>query len=230
MSRDELATLRDALDLLVKLPDHLRDQLVEWLAPEAAKPNGRDPHPPSIADRRESATGLSSPRRSPTPYAGKASPRGPLASAKAEQKLPRRDGGQSGPQRRRSDEGRLRRAIEDRRSRATTRHPWNGGEGRRRPMAHRGREGARFERLWFARTRAAPSVAAGGMTTAATPERPVDGTFQTPSPSPSLRPPEPLARRPRASRGFVRSVNDEKRQLWRGCATAEPRASLLLEG
>jgi hypothetical protein len=79
MSLDELTALRDVLDLLVKLPDRLREQIVEWLTPSAAKPNGRDPHLLQ-AERR--------PAPDPRPYAGKAS-RGRLpASAKAaERKL-----------------------------------------------------------------------------------------------------------------------------------------------
>jgi hypothetical protein len=35
--------------VLLKLPDRLRDQVAQWLAPEAAKPNGRDHDPPPIA-------------------------------------------------------------------------------------------------------------------------------------------------------------------------------------
>jgi hypothetical protein len=46
MDRDGLAALRDGIDLLLKCPDHVRAELVRWFAPEAAKGNGHDPHPP----------------------------------------------------------------------------------------------------------------------------------------------------------------------------------------
>jgi hypothetical protein len=47
--------------------------VAQWLAPEAAKPNGRDHDPPPIAPMGNPAesSGFSS-RRSPTPHAGKA--------------------------------------------------------------------------------------------------------------------------------------------------------------
>jgi hypothetical protein len=48
MDRDELAALRDAIDVLLKCPDRVREQLMRWFSPEAAKPNGRD-HDPSLA-------------------------------------------------------------------------------------------------------------------------------------------------------------------------------------
>jgi hypothetical protein len=74
MDKDELIALRAAIDELLAWPDQVRDQVARWLAPpKAAKPNGRDPHPPPMA-----ATGTVletksfPPRRSPTPYAGKA--------------------------------------------------------------------------------------------------------------------------------------------------------------
>ena len=47
MTRDELIALRDAIDITLALPDSLRALLAQWLAPAAAKPNGRDPHPPA---------------------------------------------------------------------------------------------------------------------------------------------------------------------------------------
>ena len=55
MNRDELTALRDVLDLILQLPDDLRDQVAAWLAPPAPKPNGQDPHPPPIADARQGA-------------------------------------------------------------------------------------------------------------------------------------------------------------------------------
>jgi Winged helix-turn-helix DNA-binding len=45
MTREELVQLRDAIDLVLALPDSIRELLVQWLAPAAAKPNGHD-HPP----------------------------------------------------------------------------------------------------------------------------------------------------------------------------------------
>jgi hypothetical protein len=35
MNRGELSALRDAIDVLLKLPGRLRDQVAQWLAPEA---------------------------------------------------------------------------------------------------------------------------------------------------------------------------------------------------
>jgi hypothetical protein len=80
MNRGELSALRDAIDVLLNLPDRLRDQVAQWLAPEAY------PHPPPRKDvSRETSF---SPRRSPTPHAGKARRGRPPTSAKAsEQKL-----------------------------------------------------------------------------------------------------------------------------------------------
>jgi hypothetical protein len=46
MIREELVQLRDAIDMTLALPDSIREMLAQWLAPEVAKPNGRDPHPP----------------------------------------------------------------------------------------------------------------------------------------------------------------------------------------
>jgi hypothetical protein len=47
MTREELTALRDAIDLTLALPDSIRALLAQWLAPETAKPNGHDPHPPT---------------------------------------------------------------------------------------------------------------------------------------------------------------------------------------
>ena len=49
MTRQELIQLRDAIDVTLALPDSLRALLAQWLAPETAKPNGRDPNPPGPA-------------------------------------------------------------------------------------------------------------------------------------------------------------------------------------
>jgi hypothetical protein len=46
MTHDELVALRDALDVVLALPDSLRKLLAQWLTPAAAKPNGDDPRPP----------------------------------------------------------------------------------------------------------------------------------------------------------------------------------------
>jgi hypothetical protein len=83
MNRKELAVLRDAIDAVLTWPDAVRDQVARWIgAPEAAKPNGADPHPPP----RQSLLLGKDPRRSPTAHAGKER-RGKPASAKAEQRL-----------------------------------------------------------------------------------------------------------------------------------------------
>jgi hypothetical protein len=47
MTREELIALRDAIDLTLALPERIRRMLAEWLMPEAAKPNGHDPHTPA---------------------------------------------------------------------------------------------------------------------------------------------------------------------------------------
>ena len=47
MTREELAALRDVIDMTLALPDSVRELLAQWLAPETARPNGHDPHPPA---------------------------------------------------------------------------------------------------------------------------------------------------------------------------------------
>lgn len=87
MTLDELTALRDAIDALVKLPDRLRDQVAQWLAPTAARPNGRDPHPPQ-AEPEASARVGKFPTLNDPPHAGKASRgRRPAAAKAAEQRL-----------------------------------------------------------------------------------------------------------------------------------------------
>jgi Winged helix-turn-helix DNA-binding len=49
MNREELAALRDAIDAVLTWRDGVREQVADWLTPEASKPNGRDPHPPLAA-------------------------------------------------------------------------------------------------------------------------------------------------------------------------------------
>jgi len=36
MTRDELVALRDAIDVILTLPDSLRELLAQWLAPASA--------------------------------------------------------------------------------------------------------------------------------------------------------------------------------------------------
>ena len=57
MNRDELAALRDAIDVLLTWPDAVHDQIAAWLTPEAVlRPgNGLDPHPPPRQAKRQSA-------------------------------------------------------------------------------------------------------------------------------------------------------------------------------
>src|SRR5580700_2890712 len=96
MTREELAAVRDVIDALLRCPDHVRELLTQWIAPQArskertvplifSKPNGRDPHSPQAASTGKASeeTDGFSPRRSPTPYAGKARYRRPPISAKA---------------------------------------------------------------------------------------------------------------------------------------------------
>jgi hypothetical protein len=58
MTREDLIALHAALGGLLSLPDSVRELIVQWLTPEAARKagNGHDPHPPPFA---------------PTPYQGK---------------------------------------------------------------------------------------------------------------------------------------------------------------
>ena len=85
MNREELVAVRDVIDALLRCPDHVRELLTQWIAPVVArpkertvplifsKPNGRDPHSPQAAltGKASEETDGFSPRRSPTPYAGK---------------------------------------------------------------------------------------------------------------------------------------------------------------
>ena len=75
MTREDLIALHAALGGLLSLPDSVRDLIVQWLTPEAARKdgNGHDPHPPP---------------HSPTAYAGKRKRGRPKTSSKtAERKL-----------------------------------------------------------------------------------------------------------------------------------------------
>src|SRR5580700_560785 len=100
MTREELAAVRDVIDALLRCPDHVRELLTQWIAPQArskertvplifSKPNGRDPHPPQAASTGKASeeTDGFSPRRSPTPYAGKARHRRPISAKADEQQL-----------------------------------------------------------------------------------------------------------------------------------------------
>jgi hypothetical protein len=106
MNREELFALRTALDQTLSWPDHVREAIMQWLTPQASKPNGlgngagqerlktldealenrqaikrtpANPEPAAPDFRRPAA---------PTPYAGKA-PRGrpPISAKAAEQRL-----------------------------------------------------------------------------------------------------------------------------------------------
>ena len=81
MTREELAALRDAIDLTLALPDSIRELLAQWLAPTIAKPNGHDPHPPVPMPTPRSAT--------PIPPRGKAKAKydNPAHARAAERKL-----------------------------------------------------------------------------------------------------------------------------------------------
>ena len=53
LTREELTTLRDAIDMTLALPDSIRELLAQSLAPQTSKPNGRDPI--SLCSRRRRA-------------------------------------------------------------------------------------------------------------------------------------------------------------------------------
>ena len=84
MNREELAALRDAIDTVLTWPDAVRAGVARWLTPEAAKPNGRDPHPPPIAP-----TGKASETEgfSATPLRAQARHGKPSSAKPAEQRL-----------------------------------------------------------------------------------------------------------------------------------------------
>jgi hypothetical protein len=67
MTREELIALRDAIDLTLALPESIRRMLAEWLMPEAAKPNGHDPHPPAPMPPLQAKTRAKARRVKPTP-------------------------------------------------------------------------------------------------------------------------------------------------------------------
>ena len=150
MTRQELTAVRDIIDALLRCPDHVRELLTQWIAPQArwlapearskertvplifSKPNGRDPHPPPIASpETPSETKEVSPRRSPTSHAGKP-PRlseGPRATASS------RDAGAFGRERECAGEGRRRKSLQHRRAPARARLARGGHEGQRRSLA-----------------------------------------------------------------------------------------------
>ena len=55
MDREQLVMLRGAIDTLLAWPEAVRAQVAQWLAPEAPKPNGHDPHPPVLAPTPKAA-------------------------------------------------------------------------------------------------------------------------------------------------------------------------------
>ncbi|HWY80810.1 MAG TPA: winged helix-turn-helix domain-containing protein [Roseiarcus sp.] len=83
MTRQELTALRDAIDVLLRCPDAIREQLLRWFAPGSSKPNGHDLHPPPPPRVQ-----AEDPRPPPTPYVGKSKRGRPKTSTKtAERKL-----------------------------------------------------------------------------------------------------------------------------------------------
>ena len=101
MTRQELTAVRDVLDALLRCPDHVRELLTQWIAPETrwlapearskertvplifSKPNGRDPHPPSIAPTK----GAYSVGEFPPPRPAKARRGKPTSAKTGEQRL-----------------------------------------------------------------------------------------------------------------------------------------------
>jgi hypothetical protein len=85
MNREELAALRDAIEVVLTWPDAVKAEMARWLTPEAAKGNCRDPHPPPIAARGKGVETASIPlsQSPPPPRPGKARLNTPPTSAKA---------------------------------------------------------------------------------------------------------------------------------------------------
>ena len=67
LTREELTVLRDAIDMTLALPDSIRELLAQWLAPQASKPNGHDPHPPAPTPPLKARTRAKARRVKPTP-------------------------------------------------------------------------------------------------------------------------------------------------------------------
>jgi hypothetical protein len=102
VNRQELAAVRDVIDALLRCPDHVRELLTQWLAPEArskertvplifSKPNGRDPHPPPIApmgvNRPPNPLPTPTGKGPPPPRRAKARHGKPSSAKAAEQRL-----------------------------------------------------------------------------------------------------------------------------------------------
>jgi hypothetical protein len=86
MTREELLALRDAIDEVLVWPDSVRDQIVQWLSPETAKPNGRDHHPPARENGPAAGQFLKA-AAAPTPRPTRARPGKPPSGKAAEQRL-----------------------------------------------------------------------------------------------------------------------------------------------
>jgi hypothetical protein len=69
MDREQITALRDVLGLILNLPDSVRAQIVQWLAPEDAKANGHDHHPPAVSLTRSETSAPAKP--SPKAHRGK---------------------------------------------------------------------------------------------------------------------------------------------------------------
>ena len=70
MNREELTALRDAIDVTLALPDSIRELLAQWLAPEAARPNGHDARPLCPRRRPRPPQRRAQPPRGPTRPSG----------------------------------------------------------------------------------------------------------------------------------------------------------------
>jgi hypothetical protein len=57
VNRAELGALRNAIDTILSWPDPVRDQIAQWLQPEAAKPNGAHHGTPRWRSNRHRGVG-----------------------------------------------------------------------------------------------------------------------------------------------------------------------------
>ena len=128
MTRAELIALRDALHMVLEMPERVRAEVARWLAPQPSRPNRHDLHPPPIA-----IAGAASPRGEVSPRESSPSRAPPSPSAEA------RRGNAVKAQ---AGERRLLAAMQA--------SPGMGAQGRiekdgPRPMAHRRRRSAPYD-------------------------------------------------------------------------------------
>ena len=86
MNRENLVALHDARSTVLAWPPAVLDEIARWLAPAAAKTNGRNPHPSNGADPDPPPI-ASPPPRSPAPHVGKTRHGRSPAAAKTDERL-----------------------------------------------------------------------------------------------------------------------------------------------